>query len=414
MPRLANALGIGELHLKLDSANPTHSFKDRVVAIAAAKAQEFGLGTLSATSTGNLANAVAARAAALGMPAVIFCPAGLEPEKLAATTIYGATIYGVRGSYDDCSRLVSELAGDVDWAIVNVNLRSYYAEGSKTLAFEICEQLGWETPDAVVVPIGSGAMFTKVWQGFQQFERLGLSTGDRPRLVGAQAAGCAPVATAFAEERRVMPVRPNSLASSIAIGNPADGDLAIATAAASGGGVYAVPEEEIGPNISLLAETGRHLRRGRDGCRARRAARGGTPRGRGRERPRRPARHRHRPEDAAARERERRRGRDRARRRRAARAAGGGCMNLDPVLASYRDEITALDVQLVETINKRLETVLELRRHKEETGLAFLDPDREAWLVAHLKEINDGPLSADGVDELITFVLDLVKREVER
>ena len=256
VPRLASALGLGELFLKLDSANPTHSFKDRVVAVAAAKAQEFGLGTLSATSTGNLANAVAARAAALGMPAVIFCPAGLEPEKLAATTIYGATIYGVRGSYDDCSRLVSELAGDVDWAIVNVNLRSYYAEGSKTLAFEITEQLGWETPDAVVIPIGSGAMFTKVWQGFQQFERLGLSTGGRPKLIGAQAAGCAPVASAFAEERRVMPVRPNSVASSIAIGNPADGELAIATANASGGAVYSVPEEEIGTNISLLAELG--------------------------------------------------------------------------------------------------------------------------------------------------------------
>jgi threonine synthase len=256
VPRLARALGLGELYLKLDSANPTHSFKDRVVAVAAAKAQEFGLETLSATSTGNLANAVAARAAALGLQAVIFCPAGLEPEKLAATTIYGATIYGVRGSYDDCSRLVSELAGDVDWAIVNVNLRSYYAEGSKTLAFEICEQLDWETPDAVVIPIGSGAMFTKVWQGFQQFERLGLSSGASPRLIGGQAAGCAPVATAFAEERRVMPVRPNSLASSIAIGNPADGDLATATATASGGAVYAVPEDEIGPNISLLAELG--------------------------------------------------------------------------------------------------------------------------------------------------------------
>ena len=190
------------------------------------------------------------------MPAVIFCPAGLEPEKLAATTIYGATIYGVRGSYDDCSRLVSELAGDVEWAIVNVNLRSYYAEGSKTLAFEIAEQLGWETPDAVVMPIGSGAMFTKVWQGFQQFERLGLSSGARPKLIGGQAAGCAPVASAFAEERRVMPVRPNSIASSIAIGNPADGDLAIATARASSGGIYAVAEEEIGTNISLLAELG--------------------------------------------------------------------------------------------------------------------------------------------------------------
>ncbi len=256
VPRLARAIGVRELHLKLDSANPTHSFKDRVVAVAAAKALEFGLETLSATSTGNLANAVGARAAALGMPAVIFCPAGLEPEKLAATTIYGATIYGIRGSYDDCSRLVSELAGDVEWAIVNVNLRSYYAEGSKTLAFEICEQLGWETPDAVVMPIGSGAMFTKVWQGFQQFERLGLSSGGRPKLVGGQAAGCAPVASAFAEERRVMPVRPNSIASSIAIGNPADGDLAIATAVASSGGIYDVAEEEIGTNISLLAELG--------------------------------------------------------------------------------------------------------------------------------------------------------------
>jgi len=255
-PRLASALGIGELYLKLDLSNPTHSFKDRVVAVAAQKALEFELGTLSATSTGNLANAVGARAAAIGMPAVIFCPAGLEPEKLAATTVYGARIYGVRGSYDDCSRLVSELAGEVDWAIVNVNLRSYYAEGSKTLAFEISEQLGWEAPDAVVMPIGSGAMFTKVWQGFQQFERLGLiAEGSSPRLYGGQAVGCAPVANAFAEERTVTPVRPQTVASSIAIGNPADGDLAIATARTSGGGIYAVPEDDIGLNISLLAET---------------------------------------------------------------------------------------------------------------------------------------------------------------
>jgi threonine synthase len=255
-PRLASALGVGEVLLKLDLSNPTHSFKDRVVAIASAKAAEFGLETLSATSTGNLANAVAARAAATGVTAVIFCPAGLEPEKFAATVVYGATIYGVQGSYDDCSRLVSELSGEVEWGIVNVNLRSYYAEGSKTLAFEICEQLGWDTPDAVVMPIGSGAMFTKVWQGFQQFERLGLIDAPRPRLYGGQAEGCAPVATAFAEDRRVSPVRPNSIASSIAIGNPADGDLAIATARTSGGAVYAVPEDEIGGNISLLAETG--------------------------------------------------------------------------------------------------------------------------------------------------------------
>lgn len=256
VPRLARALGVGELLLKLDSANPTHSFKDRVVAVAAAKAAEFGLETLSATSTGNLANAVAARAARSGVPAIIFCPAGLEPEKFIATTVYGATIYGVRGSYDDCSRLVSELAGEVDWGIVNVNLRTYYAEGSKTLAFEICEQLDWEMPDAVVIPIGSGAMFTKVWQGFEQFVRLGLVDGRKPLLFGGQAEGCSPVASAFAEERRVSPVRPSSLASSIAIGNPADGDLAIATATASGGAIYAVPEEEIGTNISLLAELG--------------------------------------------------------------------------------------------------------------------------------------------------------------
>jgi threonine synthase len=255
-PRLASALGVGEVLLKLDSANPTHSFKDRVVAVAAAKAMEFGLETLSATSTGNLANAVAARAARTGIPAIIFCPAGLEPEKFAATTVYGATIYGVRGSYDDCSRLVSELEGEVDWGIVNVNLRTYYAEGSKTLAFEICEQLGWEMPDAVVMPIGSGAMFTKVWQGFEQFGRLGLVEGQAPRLYGGQAEGCSPVASAFAEDRRVSPVRPASVASSIAIGNPADGDLAVATAHASGGAVYAVPEDQIGTNISLLAELG--------------------------------------------------------------------------------------------------------------------------------------------------------------
>ena len=254
-PRLAGALGVGEVLLKLDLANPTHSFKDRVVAIAAAKAVEFGLDTLSATSTGNLANAVAARAAALGVRAVIFCPAGLEAEKFRATTVYGATIYAVRGSYDDCSRLVSELAGEVDWGIVNVNLRSYYAEGSKTLAFEISEQLGWETPSAVVMPIGSGAMYTKVWQGFEQFKRLGLTSGDPPRLYGGQAEGCSPVAAAFAEERRVSPVRPASIISSIAIGNPADGDLAIATARTSGGAIYSVPEDEVGENIALLAET---------------------------------------------------------------------------------------------------------------------------------------------------------------
>jgi threonine synthase len=254
-PRLASTIGVGELLLKLDLANPTHSFKDRVVAVAAAKAREFGLDTLSCTSTGNLANAVAARAASEGMPAVIFCPAGLEPEKMAATTVYGARVYGVRGSYDDCSRLVSELAGEVDWGFVNVNLRSYYAEGSKTLAFEIVEQLGWEVPDAVISPIASGALFSKLWQGFEQFGRLGLIGPERPRLIGGQAEGCAPVANAFAEDRRVSPVRPNSIARSLAIGNPADGDLAIATARTSRGAIHAVPEDEVGQNMALLAET---------------------------------------------------------------------------------------------------------------------------------------------------------------
>jgi threonine synthase len=254
-PRLASAVGVGEVLLKLDLANPTHSFKDRVVAVAAAKAREFGLETLSCTSTGNLANAVAARAAATGMPAVIFCPAELEPEKITATTVYGARVFGVRGSYDDCSRLVSELAGEVEWGFVNVNLRSYYAEGSKTLAFEIVEQLGWEAPTAVVCPIASGALFSKLWQGFEQFRRLGLFEGPPPRLYGGQAEGCSPVAAAFAEDRRVTPVRPNSTVRSLAIGNPADGDLAIATARASGGAIYAVPEDEVGQNIVLLAES---------------------------------------------------------------------------------------------------------------------------------------------------------------
>ena len=252
-PRLAGLLGIGELYLKLDLANPTHSFKDRVVAVAAAKASEFGLDTLACASTGNLGNAVAARAAASGMRAVVLYPATVEPEKLLTTAVFGAEMYAVRGSYDTCSRLVVELAGEVDWAFVNVNLRSYYAEGSKTLAFEIAEQLGWETPDAVVSPVASGSLFTKLWQGFEQFRQLGLVDGPSPRIYGGQAAGCAPVAQAFADERLVSPVRPDTVAHSLAIGAPADGDLAIATARASKGAIYAVPEEDVGPNMSLLA-----------------------------------------------------------------------------------------------------------------------------------------------------------------
>ncbi len=253
--RLGDALGVGELYLKLDIANPTHSFKDRVVAVACAKAQELGLQTLACSSTGNLANAVAARAAVEGLEAAVFCPLDLEPEKFVATTVYGATIYGVRGSYDDCSRLTVELSFELPWGFVNVGLRSYYAEGSKTLAFEIAEQLGWELPSAVICPVASGALCAKVGQGFLELAELGLVEGERPRLYGAQAQGCAPVAAAFAEERRVSPIRPQTIVRSLAIGSPADGDLAIAAVRASGGSVYAIGEEDVGPNMRLLAET---------------------------------------------------------------------------------------------------------------------------------------------------------------
>jgi threonine synthase len=181
-PRLAEALGLGELYLKLDTANPTHSFKDRVVAVAAAKAQALGATTLACSSTGNLANAVAARAAAEGLDAAVFCPADLEPEKLTATAVYGATLYAVAGSYDDCSRLTIELSFELPWAFVNVGLRSYYAEGSKTLAYEIAEQLGWRTPGVVVCPIASGGSRTCSSWGSRKATSRGSSAG-RPRVV---------------------------------------------------------------------------------------------------------------------------------------------------------------------------------------------------------------------------------------
>ncbi len=254
-PRLAAQLGVGELFLKLDTANPTHSFKDRVVAVAARKAQELGFTTLACSSTGNLANAVAARAAAEGLEAAVFCPADLEPEKLLATGVYGATIYAVRGTYDDCSRLSVELSWELPWGFVNVNLRSFYAEGSKTLAYEVAEQLGWEPPDAVICPIASGALFSKVHQGFAELRSLGLVDGPAPRLYGGQAEGCSPVAAAFHEERKVTPIRPDTVARSLAIGNPADGNEAVAAARESGGSIHITLEQEIGANMVLLAET---------------------------------------------------------------------------------------------------------------------------------------------------------------
>jgi threonine synthase len=253
-PRLADEVGVGELWLKLDTANPTHSFKDRVVAVAAAKARQLGIGTLACSSTGNLANAVAARAAAEGMEAAVFCPADLEPEKLVATAVYGATLYAVRGTYDDCSRLTIELSFELPWGFVNVSLRSYYAEGSKTVAFEIAEQLGWDAPDAVVAPIASGSLYSKIAEGFDQLRRVGLVEAETPRLFGGQAKGCSPVATAFSSDTPVTPVRPATVARSLAIGNPADGDKAVTTARSTGGAIYAVAESEIGQNMAFLAE----------------------------------------------------------------------------------------------------------------------------------------------------------------
>jgi threonine synthase len=254
-PRLAAEIGVGELWLKLDTANPTHSFKDRVVAVAARKAQELGLTTLSCSSTGNLAGAVAARAAAEGLEAAVFVPADLEPEKLAAAAAYGPKLYAVDGHYDHCSRLSVELSFELPWGFVNVNLRSYYAEGSKTLAYEVSEQLGWATPDVIAIPIASGALFHKVGQGLSELRALGLIDDAPTRLVGGQAEGCQPVATAFREGVPVTPVRPDSIARSLAIGSPADGDFAVSTARETGGAIHAVPEDEVGENMALLART---------------------------------------------------------------------------------------------------------------------------------------------------------------
>jgi threonine synthase len=255
--RLAERLGIeSELWIKNDAANPTHSFKDRVVAVAVAKAQELGFETVACASTGNLANAVAAHAAAAGLDSYVFVPANLEEQKLLATGVYGTNLVGVGGNYDDVNRLCTQLAETRPWAFVNVNLRPYYAEGSKTLAYETVEQLGWELPDRVVSPIASGSLFTKLGRGFQEWLDLGLVQGGQPIFNGAQAQGCSPVATAFAEGWDVCkPQRPETIAKSLAIGDPADGPYAVEHARRTGGGVDAVDDGEIREAIKLLAET---------------------------------------------------------------------------------------------------------------------------------------------------------------
>src|SRR4051795_11631433 len=207
--RLAKKLGIREVWIKNDTANPTHSFKDRVVTVAIAKARELGYGGVACASTGNLANAVAAHAAAAGLDSYVFIPSDLEEQKVLATGVYGTHLVAVRGSYDDVNRLCTELSADRDWAFVNVNMRPYYSQGSKTLGFEIAEQLGWELPDRCVVPIASGSLFTKIARGFEEWIELGLVEGEVPTFNGAQATGCAPVATAFEAGHDVCrPVRP--------------------------------------------------------------------------------------------------------------------------------------------------------------------------------------------------------------
>ena len=254
--RLAERLGLGEVWIKNDAANPTHSFKDRVVAVAVAKAKELGFETVACASTGNLANSVAAHAAAAGLESYVFVPSDLEEQKLLATGVYGTKLVGVRGNYDDVNRLCTELCEERPWAFVNVNLRPYYAEGSKTLAYETVEQLGWELPDRVVVPIASGSLFTKIGRGFTEWLDLGLVEGELPVFNGAQALGCSPVATAYAEGWDVCkPQRPETIAKSLAIGNPADGPYALELARRTGGSVDCVDDAEIRAGIRLLAET---------------------------------------------------------------------------------------------------------------------------------------------------------------
>ncbi len=256
--RLGAELGLPNLYLKDDTRNPTHSFKDRVVSVALTKAKEFGFDTVACASTGNLAHATAAHAAAAGLKAVTLVPTGLEAGKLAATAVYGATLLEVDGTYDDVNRLCGEAAGELPWAFVNVNLRPYYAEGSKTIGLETAEQLGWRAPDHVVVPIASGALLTKVAAAFRELFSVGLLDEEpHVRASGAQAEGCAPVARAFAEGAdEVRPVRyPDTLAKSLAIGDPADGHYALAEVRASGGAVAEVAEEDIVDAVGLLART---------------------------------------------------------------------------------------------------------------------------------------------------------------
>jgi threonine synthase len=256
--RLAAELGLGELWVKNDTMNPTGSFKDRVVSVALARARELGFKVAACASTGNLANSVAAHAARAGMRHYVFIPADLEAGKVVMSAVYGPNLVAVEGNYDDVNRLCAELASEQPtWAFVNVNLRTYYAEGSKTLAFETAEQLGWEAPDHVVAPIASGSQLCKIHKGFSELARVGLlDAGTSVRISGAQAEGCSPVATAFADGADfIKPVRPSTIAKSLAIGNPADGYYALDVVRSTGGAIGSVSDDEIVEGIRLLART---------------------------------------------------------------------------------------------------------------------------------------------------------------
>ncbi len=252
---LAAELGMRRLWIKDDSGNPTHSFKDRVVAVALAAATEMGFKVLACPSTGNLANAVAAAAARVGIRSVVLVPSNLEEQKILTTAVYGGTFVTVDGNYDDVNRLASELAGEHDdWAFVNVNVRPYYAEGSKTLGFEIAEQLGWRLPDQIVVPVASGAQLVKIDKGFSELAELGLVDEKPWKVFGAQATGCAPVSEAFANGWDVVrPVKPDTIAKSLAIGNPADGPYVLDVVRRTGGAVADVSDDEVVDSMRLLA-----------------------------------------------------------------------------------------------------------------------------------------------------------------
>jgi threonine synthase len=253
---LEKALGLKELYIKNDCANPTHSFKDRVVSVAVTKALELGFDTISCASTGNLANAVSAYGAKAGMKRFVFIPSNLEQGKVVASNVYEPNLIKVEGNYDEVNRLCSEIAGKHHWAFVNINVRPYYAEGSKTLGFEVAEQLGWRAPDHVVVPMASGSLLTKIWKALKEFEKTGILDEVHTRVSGAQATGCSPISTAYLEGTDTFrPVKPDTIAKSLAIGNPADGYYALQTIKESGGAADRVTDDEIVNGIKLLAST---------------------------------------------------------------------------------------------------------------------------------------------------------------